>query len=591
MRMSQLIGRTVREAPRDSELPSHKYLVRGGYIKQFSSGIWGYLPLAWRSLKKIEQICREEMDSIGGQEIRMPTLATRELWEETGRYQSVGKEMFRLKDRHEKDLVLCMTHEEPVVHIIRSEINSYKQLPTTLYQFQTKFRDEPRPRGGLVRTREFIMKDAYSFHSSEDDLLAYYERAHGAYERFYKRLGFRNFASVRSDNGIFGGKFSHEFMALAPTGEDTLITCPKCTYKANVEVAQTTYAPQTTQLADLAQVETPNCRTIAELVAFLQKNGHASLTPAQTCKAVLFQDPNKKLVVLFLRGDLEAVEQKAVTTLGCELSPPEATALEAAGAVPGSTGPIGLRLDHCRVVIDPSVAGEACLVVGANRADNHNIGFNFERDFFSSLDANVQRNVKISDIAQVVAGDPCPDCQSPLQESRGIEIGNIFHLGTKYSGAMDAQFLDEQGKRHPFIMGCYGIGISRCLAALIEEHHDEYGMILPIPVAPYEVQLNALNLKDQNVQAVSEEIYTSLANAGVEVLFDDRDEKPGSQFADADLIGLPIRLIVAPRSLKSGVVEIKFRDKSRTTFEVPVKDAVQKVKELIAEEYKTYAPG
>jgi prolyl-tRNA synthetase len=609
MKLSQLVGRTTREAPRDSELPSHKFLVRAGYVRQYSSGIWGFLPLAWRSLRKIEEICRQEMNAISGQEIRMPTLATRELWEEAGRYQSIGKEMFRLKDRHEKDHVLCMTHEEPVVFLARTELTSYKQLPAMLYQFQTKFRDEPRPRGGLVRTREFIMKDAYSFHTNEDDLLRYYERAHTAYDRFFRRIGFRNHMSVRSDNGIFGGKFSHEFMALTPFGEDTLITCDSCTYRANVEVATTRYKPQTGSLVVALQtIATPGKKTIAELVAFLQSNGHPSLTASQTCKAVLFQrdappqgkvtgstqpsdthtNHTKELIAVFVRGDLEIVSQKVITLLGSEVSQAEPHIIKSAGACAGSTGPLGLDLTQCRIIIDPSVADESTLVVGANAEDQHLSGFNFSRDFLSGLTEDQKARVQIADTAQAVAGDPCPECGGKLTETRGIEIGNIFHLGTKYTAAMDAMFLDQKGKRDPMVMGCYGIGISRCLAALIEEHHDEHGMKLPIPIAPFEVHLNALNLSDPAVAETAQNLYAQLSAAGIEVLFDDRDEKPGSQFADADLIGIPIRVVVAPRSIKAGTIEIKYRDKERLGLDVPVAEVVERIKQIVSEEYALY---
>lgn len=606
MKLSQLVGRTTREAPRDSELPSHKFLVRGGYVRQYSSGIWGFLPLAWRSLRKIEEICRQEMNGIAGQEIRMPTLSTRELWEESGRYHSIGKEMFRLKDRHEKDHLLCMTHEEPVVFLARTELTSYKQLPAMLYQFQTKFRDEPRPRGGLVRTREFIMKDAYSFHTDEDDLLRYYEKAHEAYDRFFRRIGFRKHISVRSDNGIFGGKFSHEFMALTPFGEDTLITCSACTYRANVEVASTRYTAQTgPDLQELRAVATPGQKTIAELVSFLQKNGQPALKASQTCKAVLFERQKetagknrspgapsalpsatqKELVVVFVRGDLDVVTQKVITLLGSEVVPAEQLQISAAGACAGSTGPIGLDLKKCQVIVDPSVAHESALVVGANRDDEHLVGFNFSRDFLQKLSDEQKSQVHIADTAQAVAGDACPECGSSLAETRGIEIGNIFHLGTKYTASMDATFLDQKGQRHPMVMGCYGIGISRCLAALIEEHHDEHGMILPLPIAPYEVHLNALNLSDEAVAASAQELYAQLSAAGIEVLYDDRDEKPGSQFADADLIGIPLRVVVAPRSLKAGTIEIKYRDKSRPGFDVPVAEAAARIKQLVHEEY------
>lgn len=620
MRLSQLVGRTLREAPRDAELPSHKFLVRAGYIKQYSAGIYGFLPLAWRSLQKIEAICRSEMNAVGGQELRMPTLTTRELWEESGRYGAIGKEMFRLKDRHDKDHVLCMTHEEPVVAIARSELTSYKQLPAMVYQFQTKFRDEPRPRGGLVRTREFIMKDAYSFHADEQNLLAYYGRMHQAYERFYKRIGLSKVASVRSDNGMFGGKFSHEFMLLAPTGEDTLIVCSACEYKANVEVATTSIKGPGTAQQPLALVQTPGAKTIAELVAFMRDHApeRHDFTAAETCKAVLFQTiPNTQknaqqrptLVLAFVRGDRDVTEQKLVSLLGQNLTAATAETLAAAGVVAGSAGPLRytkdtqaqpqlIALDAAMLVFDRSLESQPSLVVGANRDGEHLSGFQLKRDVLdhlASLPKHHKDRILVADITQVLAGDACPDCNQPLTEARGIEIGNIFHLGTKYSHAMSATFLNREGQKNDLIMGCYGIGISRALAALAEEHHDDQGLILPITSAPFEVHLNALNLSDEQVRTAAEALYEQLTAAGVDVLFDDRDEKPGSQFADSDLMGIPLRLVVAPRSLKAGEIEFKFRDKNRGGHSIPLPDAskiadvVQEVRELVRQEYARYA--
>ena len=593
MRMSQLVGRTLREAPRDAELPSHRFLVRAGYIKQYSTGIYGFLPLAWRSLQKIEAACRKEMNAVDGQEIRMPTMTTRELWEESGRYGAIGKEMFRFKDRNEKDHVLCMTHEEPVVAIARTELTSYKQLPAMLYQFQTKFRDEPRPRGGLVRTREFIMKDAYSFHTDEDSLIGYYEKMHKAYERFYKRIGLSRFASVRSDNGMFGGKFSHEFMLLAPTGEDTLMVCGSCDYKANVEVATSPLAALSSGTRPLQSVKTPGAKAINEVVSYFRANNpeHVDLGASGTCKAVLFQtvppagETKQKplLVCAFVRGDRDVTEQKLVSLLGKNLTAATPEVIAAAGAVAGSAGPLVLEggqaagsrllsLDAALLVFDRVLEAESALVIGANRKDEHLTGFNLKRDVLDrlpSLSERHRKNVIVADITQVVAGDPCPSCGKALGEARGIEIGNIFHLGTKYSKAMGATFLDREGRRHDLVMGCYGIGITRALAALAEEHHDEHGMILPIVSAPFDVHLNALNLADEGVRAAAEDLYRKLSDAGLEVLFDDRDEKPGSQFADADLIGIPLRLIVAPRGLAAGQIEFKYRDKSRGGENIP----------------------
>jgi prolyl-tRNA synthetase len=620
MRMSQLVGRTLREAPRDAELPSHKYLVRAGYVKQYSSGIYGLLPLAWRSLQKIEAICRNEMNALGGQELRMPTMTTRELWQETGRYGAIGKEMFRFKDRHDKDHVLCMTHEEPVVAIARTELTSYKQLPAMLYQFQTKFRDEPRPRGGLVRTREFIMKDGYSFHPDEESLLEYYQRAHKAYERFYHRIGLTKVASVRSDNGMFGGKFSHEFMLLAPTGEDTLIVCSSCDYKANVEAATLQRPKPKTDdhsaSSPLRVVATPGIKTIADLVAYLKTDATTGLplNASGTCKAVLFetvpnpQNKNEKstLVCAFVRGDRDVTEQKLVSLLGKNLMAARPDTIAAAGAVAGSTGPLVmttpeasraqlLDLERVIMVFDLSLDNGHAFVVGANRDGEHLTGFQLRRDVLDrlpSLPEPQRAHVLCADIMQVVDGDPCPHCGAPLTEARGIEIGNIFHLGTKYSSAMGATFLDHDGKKHDLVMGCYGIGITRALAALAEEHHDEHGMVLPIPSAPFDLQLNALNLGDPSVRSLAEDLYLRLKAQGVDVLFDDRDEKAGSQFADADLIGIPLRLVVAPRGVQAGQLEFKYRDRSRAGTTIPLSSGLDGVaatlKGLVDDEHKRY---
>lgn len=583
MFLSKLVGRTVKETPRDAELISHKYLLRGGFVRQYAAGIYGLLPLAQRSIAKIEKICREEMNAVEGQEVKMPCLTTKELWDESGRYGAIGKDMFRLPDRHEKPMVLCMTHEEPVVFFARTELTSYRQLPAMLYQIQTKFRDEPRPRGGLVRLREFTMKDAYSFHSNEEDLQKYYWQVHEAYMRFFRRTGCKNFVSVLSDNGMFGGKFSHEFMMLVPSGEDTLITCSNCDYKANQEIAASPFISRQEAQLPLEDVSTPKIRTIDDLKNFLK------IDAQNTCKAVMYQTKNHELVIAFIRGDLDVVEQKLKGILQHEVVPAKDSVIEAAGAVAGSTGPKGLNLSKCWIVIDKTVISSSNLVVGANKIDVHLKNFNVERDFLSSLSDWEKQRVKTGDIAAARANDPCPHCQHPLQETRGIEIGNIFHLGTRYSNSMNCTYLDHSGIAQNHVMGCYGIGITRLLPAIMEEHHDERGPILPITIAPFDVHICVLNKKEGETERKALEFYSALRSVGIEALLDDRDEKPGSQFADADLIGIPLRVVFSPRNLNDGKVEFKYRDNRSPVQLVPATEIFNFVKTTVAQEYSRYA--
>ncbi|MBM3382342.1 MAG: proline--tRNA ligase [Betaproteobacteria bacterium] len=583
MFLSKLVGRTVKETPRDAELVSHRFLLRGGFVRQYASGVYGLLPLAQRSIAKIESICREEMNRIEGQEVKMPCLGTKELWDESGRYGAIGKDMFRLNDRNEKPMVLCMTHEEPVVFFARTELTSYRQLPAMMYQVQTKFRDEPRPRGGLIRLREFTMKDAYSFHASEEDLQNYYWRAHEAYMRFFKRTGCRNFVSVMSDNGMFGGKFSHEFMMLVPSGEDTLITCTNCDYKANQEIATSPFTTQSANAIAVAEVETPNIKTIADLAKFLK------IDASTTCKAVMFQTREQELVVAFVRGDLDVVEQKLKGVLQKELFPAKDEVIAAAGAVAGSTGPLGLNLSKCLVVFDKTISAGSNFAVGANKAGYHLKNFNLERDLLSQLNDWQKQRIKMGDIAAARAGDPCPQCGHALQETRGIEIGNIFHLGTRYSHSMNCTYSDQAGVAQNHVMGCYGIGITRLLPAIIEESHDERGPILPITVAPFDVHICVLNKKEGTTEETALATYAALKKAGIEVLLDDRDEKPGSQFADADLVGIPLRIIFSPRNLNENKVEFKFRDNRTPAQMIPVNEVVDFVKKTVAAEYQRYA--
>jgi prolyl-tRNA synthetase len=583
MFLSKLVGRTVKETPRDAELISHKYLLRGGFVRQYAAGIYGLLPLAQRSVSKIEKICREEMNLVEGQEVKMPCLSTKELWDESGRYSAIGKDMFRLPDRHEKPMVLCMTHEEPVVFFARTELTSYRQLPAMMYQIQTKFRDEPRPRGGLVRLREFTMKDAYSFHANEEDLQKYYWRVHEAYMRFFKRTGCKNFVSVLSDNGMFGGKFSHEFMALVPSGEDTLITCSHCDYKANQEIATSPFNTVQSSPLNLESISTPNVKTINDLSKFLK------VGQEQTCKAVMYQTKEQELVVALVRGDLDVVEQKLKGILQKDIFPAKDSVIDSAGAVAGSTGPVGLNLSKCWIIIDKTILESSNLATGANKQDFHLVNFNVERDFLANLNDWQKQRVKTGDIAAARAGDPCPQCKNPLQETRGIEIGNIFHLGTRYSQSMNCTYLDQSGIAQNHVMGCYGIGITRLLPALIEEHHDDRGPILPITVAPFDVHICILNKKEGDTEQKALETYNALKTAGIDVLLDDRDEKPGSQFADADLIGIPLRIIFSPRNLKDGKIEFKFRDNRTPAQLIQTSEILSFIKNAVAQEYARYA--
>lgn len=583
MRMSKFVAKTTKDSPRDAEIPSHKFMLRGGFMRQYSAGIYGLLPLAMRSILKIEKICREEMNRVEGQEVRLPCSATKELWDETGRYQTFGKDMFKFQDRHEKKMVLNPTHEEPVVFLARTEITSYKQLPAMMYQIQTKFRDEPRPRGGLVRLREFTMKDAYSFHTSEEDLKQYYDRMHEAYTRFYKRCGCKNFVSVMSDNGLFGGKYSHEFQMLVPTGEDKLITCPSCKYSANEEISTSPFITKKELEKNLEKVHTPNQKTIEGLCEFLKINSD------QTAKAVMYQTLTKGIpVICFVRGDLQIVDAKVRNIVGDEVLVATAESMSKAGAIPGSTGPINLNLKNCFVVFDSTVEKSSNLATGANEKDYHYMNFNLQRDFLSNLHEQDKKNVFIGDIAAARANDPCPNCSTPLKETRGIEIGNIFHLGIKYSKSMKSTFLDQNGKAQFPIMGCYGIGITRLLPAIIEESHDDRGPILPLPIAPFEVQICVLNKKEGDVTEKSENLYAQCLQEKIDVLLDDRDEKPGSQFADADLFGIPFRVIISPKTLAENSVELKYRDNRTEPQKIQLNQIVDVLKNVIQAEYARF---
>lgn len=572
MRMSQLIGQRLKDTPKDAQTASHIFLLRGGYVRPVSTGIYSLLPLAKRITTKIERIIRQEMDRVGGQEVLMPVVLPQELWDESGRSQSVGAELLRFEDRNGKPMLLGMTHEEAVVHLARTEVSSYKQLPVMLYQLQTKYRDEARPRGGLIRVREFTMKDAYSFHASTEDLQAYYETVHEAYVRIFARIGLPNVVSIQSDAGMMGGAVSHEFMAIAPCGEDTIFMSPDGSYRANRDIATAALTFDSAAPESLEKVHTPAQKTIEEVAAYL------GVTPCQTGKAVFYVTPAEELVFAMIRGDLEVNETK----LRNHLKAPELTfasdeQIRAAGAEPGYASPLALDVDKVRIVVDPSVVKSSNLVVGANEIDHHYRNFNFERD----LNAG-----EVIDIASVRAGDPCPVTGQPLEMHRGIEVGNIFQLGTKYTTSMGCTYLDADGKAKPMIMGCYGIGVGRTMAAVVEQCHDDYGPVWPMAIAPFQVHIVALNAKNEEVAETAEMLYRELTEAGVEVLYDDRGEKAGFAFNDADLIGVPLRIIVSPKTLAEAQVEFKqrrHRDSERLPVDATVATIIERVRLLLGD--------
>lgn len=576
MKMSKLVGRRIKEDPKDAKTVSHKFLIRGGYIRPVSAGIYSLLPTGERIVRKIEAIIREEMNRIDGQEVLMPVVLPADLWQESGRYESVGAELLRFRDRNEKPMILAMTHEEAIVHLVRTELNSYKQLPVMLYQIQTKYRDEARPRAGLIRTREFTMKDAYSFHTDQADLERYYARCHEAYERIFRRVGMKNVLSIESNSGMMGGKVSHEFMAICDCGEDTVITNADYSYRANREIAVAAWKFEKGEPLPLEKVHTPGMKTIEEVAGFL------GVKPENTGKAVFYQDAHTgELIFVLIRGDFEVNEVKLANALKVpELKFADDAAIEAAGAVPGFASPVGIDPGRARIVVDRSAAESGNLVVGANEADFHYRNFNFDRDLAGS-------DCLVTDIACVREGDPCPLTGQPLQFLRGIEVGNIFQLGTKYSDAMHCDYLDRDGKSHPMVMGCYGIGVGRAMAAVIEQSCDEYGPIWPMSIAPWQVELCAINPEKEGGGEACERLYSELQAAGIEVLYDDRGEKAGSMFSDADLLGIPLRLVVSPRTLAEKQAEFKVRG-SRDAERIALDAVVSHVAARIETEMEKY---
>jgi prolyl-tRNA synthetase len=565
MRMSRLFGRTLREAPAEAEHYSHQLLLRAGMIEQLAAGIYSYMPLGQRVLRKIEQIVREEMDRAGGQEVLMPALQPVDLWQASGRRESLGETLFTLTDRRERHLALGPTHEEVVVDLFRRNVQSYKELPQLIYQIQTKFRDEPRPRMGLVRAREFGMMDLYSFDADADGLDKSYQAMFEAYERVFRRCGVPALP-VLADSGAIGGKDSQEFMLLTEIGEDELLLCPRCGYAANREKADHKKLELPSEQPEpLEEVSTPGKKTIEEIVHFL------AVPHWRTLKAV-FYAADRKPVFVAIRGDLAVNEIKLKNALKAnELRLMADDEVQAAGLVAGSASPVGLQ--DVRIVADDSVLGSPNLVAGANKPDVHLRNVNYGRDWQAEI---------VTDIALARPGDPCPNCGEPLGQRRGIEMGHIFKLGTVYSERMGATFLDATGASHPAIMGCYGIGTSRVLQCVVEANHDERGIVWPASVAPYGVHLVGLGLDRPEVAAKAESLYASLQAAGVEVIFDDRGDSAGVKFNDADLIGLQVRVTISPRSLEKGAVELKQRSASEVEL-VPYGEAVERLRTLTSQ--------
>jgi prolyl-tRNA synthetase len=567
--MSQVFSRTLREVPAGAESLGYGYLVRAGFIQQLGAGIFSLLPFGLRSIRKIENIIRDEMDKIGGQEIQMPVVNPADIWKETGRYYSIDKEMSRFEDRVGRDMVLAMTHEECVTDIARFEIDSYKRLPQLVYQLQTKWRDDPRPRAGLIRVREFTMKDSYSFDRDHEGLVKQYKAHYSAYFRIFDRCALPTIA-VGSDSGMMGGKVAHEYMYLSPVGEDTIITCSHCGYTANRQVAVFEKSCHADQQLPVEEVLTPNCASIEDLANFL------SIPTKKTAKALFMMgtfvddtsgEETQKLIIGVIRGDMEIEENKLQNAVKANaLRPAHIEEIKAAKMEPGFGSPIGCA-EGTIVVVDDSVANSSNLVAGANKVDYHLLNTNFGRDYTG----------EVADIASASAGNACATCGHPLQQSKGIEVGNIFQLGTRYSESMGCMYQDEAGVRKPVIMGSYGIGVGRLLACLAEEYHDDGGLQLPITTAPYQVHLVSL-VKDTEI---AEEIYKNLEAENIEVIFDDRKESAGVKFADADLIGIPIRLTLGNRSLKEGKVEVKLRAKPDESLSFPLESLVSDVKELI----------
>jgi prolyl-tRNA synthetase len=564
MRLSILFGKTLRQTPSEAENISHKLLLKAGMIHQVVAGAYSYLPLGWRALRKVEDIVREEMDGIGGQELHMPVIQPLELWQETERDRALGKSLFTLSDRRDRKLVLAPTHEEVITEMVKRNVRSYRDLPLLLYQIQTKFRDEPRPRGGLLRVREFTMKDMYTFDTDEEAMDVSYRKVAGAYERIFRRCGLPTIV-VDADSGAIGGKESQEFMLIADGGEDQVLYCSDCDYIANLEKAEGVKAENAKEDAlPMEEVATPGIITIADLARFLD------IPESKTLKAV-FYSADGDVVFVVIRGDIEVNEVKLKNVLKChELRLATEEEVKRAGLVAGSASPMGIS--GIRRVADPSIALGANFVAGANRPDTHVRNVNYPRDF--AVDMMV-------DIATVVPGDGCPRCgKGELLSVRGIELGHVFKLGTFYSERLGATYLDRDGVERPILMGCYGIGIGRLLAAAIEQNHDEKGIIWPVTIAPYQVHLCSISADNSEVASAAEGLYLQLQQKGFEVLYDDRGESPGVKLNDADLLGMPLRVILSPRTLKSQSVEVKKRSEREAVI-IPLEGLEERLKVML----------
>lgn len=569
MKLSQMVSKRYKETPADCQIASQALMMRGGYIKSVANGIYTLFPITKRITRKIENILREEMDAIDGQEVLFPVALPASMWEESGRYQSVGSELLRFSDRSGSKMLLGMTHEEAAVHFARDVVDSYTQYPFMIYQIQTKFRDEPRCRGGLIRVREFTMKDAYSFHTSQEDLEAYYQRCYDAYNRIFARAGVPQVVAVAADSGMMGGKISHEYMLLTDIGEDSIVLCDECDYKANMEAAPCIVHNESGEIEALQKVATPNVKTIEDLCAFLK-------IPAQrTCKAVVYQENlTDKIVVVFLRGDLDVNETKLRNHLKAEIHP--AILDENSPLTAGFIGPVGISKE-VKVVFDRSIQGIESMVTGANEADAHYVGFNVARDV---------GEVTYVDVAKAVSGGICPICgKHAIRIERGIEVGNIFQLGDKYTKSMNMTYVDRDGSLKTPIMGCYGIGVGRLAASVCEVCRDDYGPIWPISIAPWHVQICSMRANQEEVKAASQALYDELTRRGIEVIWDDREVSAGVMFSDADLLGVPVRVVVSPKGLKNGTIEISSRDKSMMEKR-PQAEAADFIENYVREELK-----
>lgn len=575
MRLSKMHIKTLREVPNEAEIPSHILLLRTGMIRKLVSGVYGFMPLGWRSIRKIEDIVRQEMDGTGAQEIHMSAVQPAELWQESGRWYAYGPELWRLKDRNGRDFCLGPTHEEIFTDIVRNDLSSYRQLPMNLYQIQTKYRDEARPRFGLMRSREFIMKDAYSFDKDYAGLDESYKEMYDAYDRIFRRCGL-SCRPVEADSGAIGGSNSHEFTAISDVGESEIAYCEQCSMAATTERAECVDAPAQTDISELTmeEVHTPGTKTIEEVASFL------NLDKRQTIKALLFvtydQEGNENgYVAAFVRGDRELNMTKLINALdipehAIEFADEEKMSA-ATGCVGGFTGPCGLH--DCTVVVDSELPGLKNMCAGACKEDHHLINVNYGRDYKGDI---------ITDLKVLQEGDPCPVCGAPTKHARGIEVGQVFKLGTKYSESMGAMYVDENQKEQPIVMGCYGIGVTRTLAAVVEQHHDENGIIWPMSVAPYHAIITLVKPDDETQAAAAEKIYEALNDARVEVLLDDRKERPGVKFKDADLLGIPVRITVG-KLAGEGKVEYKLR-RDAEKEEITIEDAISRAIEIVNNE-------